>query len=192
VWAFFIHRARHLAAGALKYAPFKIAFFVQYLGTNMSSVDYGNAEQYTPQRIDIENLTDETKCDFCSAQCCSYITQQVDTPTTMHEFDVLLWQIAHKGIHVFKDGNGWYLLSMTRCTHLLSNNYCGIYETRPMICREHSSGGCEYDVPINEGCDMYFQEYDEFDAYCRKRFKTWDKRLEKFEAARKKEAQKQG
>ena len=36
----------------------------------------------------------------------------------------------------------------------------------------------------------HFQEYDEFDAYCRKRFKTWDKRLEKFEAARKKEAEK--
>ncbi len=154
----------------------------------MSAVEYGSNEQHPPLRIDMENITPQNKCDFCSAQCCSYITQQVDTPTTMHEFDVLLWQIAHKGIHIFKDGNGWYLLSMTRCTHLQSDNRCGIYETRPMICREHSTGGCEFDVPINEGCERYFQSYDEFDVYCRNRFKTWDKRLAKFEAARAKEA----
>lgn len=100
----------------------------------------------------------------------------------MHAFDVLLWQIAHKGVHVFKDGNGWYLLCMTKCEYLQPDNRCGIYEVRPMICREHSNDSCELDVPIDEGCDLYFQTFEELDAYCRKRFKTWDKRLEKFEA----------
>ncbi len=174
-----------MAPGPLEYAVFSTQDFI------MSAVEYGQAQQYAPLRIDMENLTDANKCDFCSAQCCSYITQQVDTPATMQEFDVLLWQIAHKNIHVFKDGNGWYLLSMTRCSHLQSDNRCGIYETRPMICREHSTGACEFDVPIDQGCELYFQHYDEFDAYCRKRFKTWDKRIEKFEAARAKEAAKE-
>ncbi|MFT5592307.1 MAG: Fe-S-cluster containining protein [Oceanicoccus sp.] len=132
-------------------------------------------------------ITADNKCDFCSALCCSYITQEIDTPRTMHAFDVLLWQVAHKGIHVFKDGNGWYLLSMTKCEFVMPDNRCGIYETRPMICREHSNNACEFDVPIDEGCDLYFQAFEELDNYCRKRFKTWDKRLEKFEAEQAKE-----
>lgn len=131
-----------------------------------------------------EVITSENKCDFCSAKCCQYITQALDTPRSMQEFDVLLWQIAHKGIHIFKDGNGWYLLSETRCGFLRDDNMCGIYETRPLICREHSNDACEFDVPIDEGCDLYFQTYEEFNDYCRKRFKTWDKRIEKFEAQR--------
>lgn len=108
----------------------------------------------------------------------------------MHAFDVLLWQIAHKGVHVFKDENGWYLLSMTTCEYLQADNRCGIYERRPMICREHSNDACEYDVPIDEGCELYFQTFDELDNYCRKRFRTWDKRLEKFEAEQAKEREK--
>ena len=141
--------------------------------------------------IPVADITSENKCDFCSAKCCQYITQEIDTPRSIHAFDVLLWQIAHEGIHVFKDDNGWYLLSMARCRHLLPNNYCGIYETRPMICREHANDSCELDVPIDEGCDLYFQKYEELDEYCRKRFKTWDKRFEKFEEEREKEAKRE-
>nr|MDJ1539633.1 YkgJ family cysteine cluster protein [Bermanella sp. WJH001] len=135
-------------------------------------------------------ITADNKCDFCSALCCSYITQELDTPRTMHAFDVLLWQVAHKGIHVFKDGNGWYLLSMTKCEFVMPDNRCGIYETRPMICRDHSNSACEFDVPIDEGCDLYFQTFEKLDNYCRKRFKTWDKRLEKFEEEQAKAKQK--
>ena len=133
-------------------------------------------------RIETRDVTSTSKCDHCSSLCCSYITQELDTPRSIYAFDVLLWQIAHKGIHVFKDGNGWYLLCKTQCEFLLPDNRCGIYERRPIICREHSNEACEFDAPINEGCEYYFQTFDELDAYCRKRFKTWDKRLEKFEA----------
>jgi len=134
------------------------------------------------QIIEAVTITPENKCDYCSALCCSYITQELDSPRTMHAFDTLLWQIAHKGIHVFKDENGWYLLSMTKCEYVMPDNRCGIYDKRPLICREHSFDACEKDVPINEGCEYYFTSFDELDAYCRKRFRTWDKRIEKFEA----------
>ena len=60
-----------------------------------------------------------------------------------------------------------------------------------MICREHANDSCELDVPIDEGCDLYFQKYEELDEYCRKRFKTWDKRFEKFEEEREKEAKRE-
>ena len=36
--------------------------------------------------------TPETKCSFChNSKCCTYITQQIDTPRTKRDFDVLLW-----------------------------------------------------------------------------------------------------
>ncbi len=133
-------------------------------------------------RIETRDITSSSKCDQCTALCCSYITQELDTPRSMQAFDVLLWQVAHKGVHVFRDGNGWYLLCQTQCEFLLPHNRCGIYERRPIICREHSNEACEIDAPINDGCELYFQTYEELDAYCRQRFKTWDKRLEKFEA----------
>ncbi|WP_422466826.1 YkgJ family cysteine cluster protein [Endozoicomonas sp. ALC013] len=135
-------------------------------------------------RIETRDITASNKCDQCTALCCSYITQELDTPRSMHAFDVLLWQVAHKGVHIFKDGNGWYLLCQTRCEFLLPDNRCGIYERRPIICREHSNEACEKDAPINDGCELYFQTYDELDAYCRTRFKNWDKRLEKYEVER--------
>lgn len=119
-----------------------------------------------------------TKCDTCTALCCQYITQQIDTPSTKAEFDILLWQISHQGVHVFKDSNGWYLLIKTPCNHLMDDYRCGIYLKRPAICREHSTDHCERDVPIDEGCDLYFQDYTALDDYCRKRFKQWDKRFE--------------
>ncbi len=119
------------------------------------------------------------KCDACTALCCQYITQEIDTPKTKDEFDVLLWQISHRGVHVFKDCNGWYLLVQAPCTHLLPDNRCGIYDVRPAICREHSTEGCERDVAIDAGCELYFQNYAELDNYCRERFKRWDQRFEK-------------
>lgn len=122
-------------------------------------------------------LSSDNKCSFCSAMCCQYITQQIDTPRSIHAFDTLLWQIAHQGVHVFKDCNGWYILVMTRCGHLLANNHCGIYDTRPMICRSHDNAACEFDVPIDQGCEYYFQTYDALNEYCRKRFKKWDQRF---------------
>ena len=33
----------------------------------------------------------------------------------------------------------------TQCQHLEENNRCGIYETRPDICREYSTKNCEYE-----------------------------------------------
>jgi uncharacterized protein len=125
-------------------------------------------------------ITDANRCNYCTAKCCGYITQAIDTPRSIHDFDVLLWQIAHHGVHVFKDSSGWYLLSSTKCQFLTVSHRCGIYDTRPIICREHDNKSCEYDVPIDEGCNLYFQTYQQLDAYCRKRYKSWDKRFAKY------------
>ena len=134
------------------------------------------------KHITLKDVTFDNKCEMCTALCCSYITQMIDTPRSIYSFDTLLWQVAHQGVHVFKDDNGWFLLCQTRCQFLLPDNRCGIYETRPIICREHSHEACEFDAPVDEGCELYFQTFEELDGYCRKRFKHWDKRQKKFEA----------
>ena len=97
----------------------------------------------------------------------------------MKDFDLLLWQISHKNIHIFKDEEGWFLLVLNECTHLLDDGRCGIYEVRPLICRDHTNDYCEYDVSIKDGSELYFSGYDDLNKYCRKRFKSWDKRFKK-------------
>ncbi len=120
------------------------------------------------------------KCDICyESKCCQYVTQNIDKPSSMKDFDLLLWQVSHKNVHLFKDDEGWFLLILSSCTHLQDDGRCGIYEVRPLICRDHDNAYCEYDVSIEEGSELYFSGYDDLNRYCRKRFKGWDKRFKK-------------
>ena len=122
--------------------------------------------------VEVENL-----CERCTnSWCCTYFTQQIDTPKSREDFDILLWQISHKHTEAYKDEDGWFLLITQPCTHLLSNGFCGIYETRPKICRDHTSDGCEFEGLAGEDdFKLYFKNYDALRKYCRKRFKKWDK-----------------
>lgn len=97
----------------------------------------------------------------------------------MSDFDTLLWQLSHHNVQAYKDEDGWFLLVNTRCQHLLENGGCGIYETRPQICRDHSNDYCEYDSPAEEGFELFFNGYESLLRYCRKRYKSWDRRFRK-------------
>lgn len=124
-------------------------------------------------------ITPENKCSFCKGtKCCQYITQKIPGPRSMHDFDHLAWQLAHQDVQAYKDDSGWYLLVMKACRFLQADGRCGIYETRPQLCRDYSNDYCEYDSPAEEGFDLYFRSYEELIEYCRKRFKNWDKRFE--------------
>lgn len=133
------------------------------------------------KKIKLKELAEaENKCDRCyESKCCQYVTQCIDAPTTMKDFDLLLWQISHKNVHIFKDEEGWFLLILNECVHLQEDGRCGIYEVRPLICRDHTNDYCEYDVSIKDGSELYFSGYDDLNKYCRKRFKSWDKRFKK-------------
>lgn len=134
-------------------------------------------------RIAATEITAENKCSHCQgAKCCQYVTEQLETPRSIADFDHLLWQISHRLVHIYKDCEGWFLLFLSECQHLLPNGMCGIYEKRPMICREHSNENCEFDISVAESAEMYFRDYQELDSYCRKRFKSWDKRYDKLAA----------
>lgn len=116
----------------------------------------------------------EGKCDRCTGSlCCHYVTQEIATPRSKHDFEHLLWQVSHEGVSAYKDEDGWTLMFQTPCAHLLDDGRCGIYENRPQICRDHSNDFCEYDQPAEEGFHLYFPDYDSLLTYCRKRFRRW-------------------
>lgn len=121
-------------------------------------------------------VTSENKCGLCTnSKCCTYITQAIETPRSKYDFTHLLWQVSHQNVQVYKDEGEWALLVNTPCLHLLPGGGCGIYADRPQICRDHSNDYCEYDAPAEDGFELFFDGYASLLAYCRKRFKSWDR-----------------
>lgn len=125
-------------------------------------------------------VTSENKCGFCTnSRCCTYITQSIEAPRSMHDFDHLLWQLSHANVQAYKDEDGWFLLINNPCSHIQADGRCGIYEARPQVCRDYSNDYCEFDAPAEDGFDLFFDGYDSLLAYCRKRYKRWDDRYKK-------------
>ncbi|MBT5232170.1 MAG: YkgJ family cysteine cluster protein [Methylococcales bacterium] len=119
-------------------------------------------------------ITTENKCSFCKpAICCSYITQEIETPRSKIDFENLLWQVSHDHISIYQEEDGWYLLISGQCQHLLKDGGCGIYETRPNACRDYSNEFCEFDEPAEESFNLLFENYDSLLTYCQNRFKSW-------------------
>lgn len=124
----------------------------------------------------------DKKCAKCKKSiCCVSINQKIPAPKSREDFDHLLWQVSHENINIFKDADGWFLKIDTRCSHLLDGGVCGIYDTRPWVCREYDNDFCEFDESIEEASELYFSTYKKFEKYCRKRFKRWDKRFELYD-----------
>ena len=83
-------------------------------------------------------------CDQCSALCCRYFVLEIDTPETRRQYDDIRWYLVHQNVFVFIEKKKWYLGVYSRCKHLEADNRCGIYHTRPKICREYSTDNCDY------------------------------------------------
>ena len=87
----------------------------------------------------------ESLCNYCTARCCRYFALPIDIPENWKEFDYLRWFLLHDRAAVFTENGDWYLLVHTTCKHLRDDNLCGIYETRPQICRDYTTAKCEYE-----------------------------------------------
>ena len=134
-------------------------------------------KEYTQLKVNVA-ITPENKCTFCTGSiCCTYITELLETPRSIVDFDHLLWQISHENVQIYKDEDGWYLLINNKCRHLMPTGGCGIYEQRPNICRQHSNDHCEFDEPASAGFELFFEGYQDLLQYCEKRFKTWHTRF---------------
>ena len=129
---------------------------------------------FPPIEVSFEAAPATQKCDLCTnSTCCTYITQQIDTPRSKYDFEILLWQVSHKGIGIYKDSDGWFLMFDSTCTHLEMDGRCGIYDDRPTICRTHDNDFCEYDAPAEDGFELYFPTYNTLLEYCESRVKKW-------------------
>ena len=87
----------------------------------------------------------------------------IDIPETLKDFDYIRWFLLHEKATVFVEDEHWYLLVHTVCKHLQPDNRCGIYMTRPEICREYSTDNCEYD----DDCayEKYFETAEQVAEY---------------------------
>jgi Fe-S-cluster containining protein len=83
-------------------------------------------------------------CDDCAALCCRYISLPIDNPTTRRDYDDIRWYLIHQNIVVYIEKKQWYVGVLNRCKHLQDDNRCGIYETRPRVCRKYDTDNCDY------------------------------------------------
>jgi uncharacterized protein len=87
----------------------------------------------------------EVLCNHCTAKCCRYFALPIDKPNTWEDYDYIRWYLLHERASIFTDEGCWYLLVHNCCKHLREDQLCDIYETRPQICRDYTTGNCEYD-----------------------------------------------
>ena len=98
------------------------------------------------EKISREDLPeDKVLCEYCTAKCCRYFALPIEEPEDFSDFEYLRWYLLHDRATIFKEDDDWYLLVHTVCKHLQPNNLCGIYETRPQICRDYTTENCEYE-----------------------------------------------
>lgn len=106
---------------------------------------------------------DVALCEHCTAKCCRYFALPLETPTTLEEFEYIRWFLLHEHATVFTEEGAWYVCVHTVCKHLQEDHRCGIYETRPLICREYTTDECEYED--DWVYDQYFETPEQVEEY---------------------------
>ncbi|HHQ45135.1 MAG TPA: YkgJ family cysteine cluster protein [Candidatus Altiarchaeales archaeon] len=104
-------------------------------------------------------------CRGCSL-CCRHLTTQIDAPEDREGFENIRWFLLHKGVKVFIDDEGdWYLEFKTTCNALTEEGLCGIYETRPDICRRYETVDCE---KHGDYWEELFEKPEDLEAYLKR------------------------
>ena len=107
---------------------------------------------------------DKVLCEYCPAKCCRYFALPIEEPEDYADFEFMRWFLLHERATVFREGQQWYLLVHTVCRHLREDNLCGIYETRPQICRDYTTDNCEYEDDWTY--DFYLETPEQVVEYC--------------------------
>ncbi len=83
-------------------------------------------------------------CDRCAGLCCRYFALPIDNPETRRDYDNIRWYLLHEKVVVFVEDAQWFIGILNKCKALQPDNRCGVYETRPQICRGYSTDNCDY------------------------------------------------
>jgi uncharacterized protein len=82
-------------------------------------------------------------CPPCG-KCCRYVAVGIDGPVSVGGVSTALWLVYHRNVSVYQSHEGdWFVLLAASCENLLPDGLCGVYESRPLICREYDVDGCE-------------------------------------------------
>jgi len=103
-------------------------------------------------------------CEHCTGYCCRYIALPLDEPEDRQDFDDIRWYLLHEGVSVFVEDGEWFICMTTTCRHLQADYRCGIYETRPQICRDYSTDNCDYHSG-DYGWEQHFTCPEHLDEY---------------------------
>lgn len=123
-----------------------------------------------PKREDVP--ASDCLCDYCTAKCCRYFALPIEEPSSEQDFDFMRWYLLHDRASVFVEDDVWYLLVHTTCKHLQNDHRCGIYYTRPQICRDYSTENCEFDE--DAVYEMYFETAEQVAEYTEARYHSDD------------------
>ncbi len=126
----------------------------------------GEVELHFPKFENEESMTESEICIACNG-CCSYVTAPLEPPRSKAQKDMYTWYLLHRNVEIYIDHDKeWQLLFKTPCDKLKANGFCGIYETRPKICRDYTPDGCS-----RAGKDYIelFKNPEELNAYLESR-----------------------
>lgn len=112
----------------------------------------------TQSKLQLPILNTNASPTFGCAQCglcCTYVAIEVDGPTTVKRATELLWYLYHNGVSLYVNDDSWMVQFETTCRYLTADRRCGVYATRPHICREFSEKECEVNTGDGDGQTFY-------------------------------------
>ncbi len=91
-------------------------------------------------------LPDGNPCEGCD-HCCRYVSLPIPRPRTRRDFDEIRWYVLHRGVSVYVDWEGDWMIQFDSPCAWLKDGRCVHYELRPEICRDYDPAECERYVP---------------------------------------------
>jgi Fe-S-cluster containining protein len=99
--------------------------------------------------------------------CCTYVTADIEPPSSVPRASRILWYLYHEGVSVYWDhGSSWLVQFETRCRFFGDDRRCEIYARRPHVCRDFDERECEVNAK-DEG--LLFHEPLQFLEWLKRR-----------------------
>jgi len=102
---------------------------------------------------DVLQLSADENSSLCTGctRCCETVCVEIDAPRAPWEYDQWVWVLHHRNLEIYVEKpERWFLHIETRCEKLDHAGRCGIYETRPALCREYDPRNCERRAPLSD------------------------------------------
>lgn len=104
-------------------------------------------------------------CHACGAACCRYVAVALTPPRDEDDRDLFHWYLSHAGVCIYIDKDqDWWIQVGADCRHIVRDGGCGIYESRPRLCRKYGAEACERADPAGDNI-AEFTTVEEFERF---------------------------